>query len=62
MDGTRFAKAVEHYNLASRARRVDDFDAAVSELAAMLHERLVGDLVVHGGAETDVWRAFFSAS
>jgi hypothetical protein len=34
-------------------------DAAIGELAALLHEHLVGALTIHSGANTDVWLSFF---
>lgn len=33
-------------------------DAAVSELAALLHERLIGELTVQPGGDVEAWRAF----
>jgi hypothetical protein len=33
-------------------------DAGTSELAALLHERLVGELVIRAGADVDTWRRF----
>lgn len=35
-------------------------DTAVAELAALLHEHLVGGLTVHGGADSDAWLPFFA--
>ena len=34
-------------------------DTAVAELAALLHEHLVGALTIHAGANSDVWLSFF---
>lgn len=34
-------------------------DTAVAELAALLHEHLVGAFTVHGGADSDAWLPFF---
>lgn len=34
-------------------------DTAVAELAALLHEHLVGALTIHAGATSDVWLPFF---
>jgi len=33
-------------------------DAAITELAALLHEHLIGELMVHAGGDIDAWRAF----
>src|SRR5438552_6713944 len=33
-------------------------DAAVSELAALLHSHLIGQLLVHPGGDVDAWRTF----
>jgi HEAT repeats/PBS lyase HEAT-like repeat len=33
-------------------------DAAVGELAALLHEHLVGELTIHPGGDIEVWRSF----
>ena len=35
-------------------------DTAVAELAALLHEHLVGALTIHEGATSDVWLPFFA--
>lgn len=35
-------------------------DTAVAELAALLHEHLVGALTVRGGADSDAWLPFFA--
>ncbi len=33
-------------------------EAAITELAALLHEHRIGELTVHAGGNIDVWRAF----
>src|SRR5262249_46522699 len=33
-------------------------DQAVTELAALLHDRLVGELTVHPGGDVEAWRNF----
>jgi hypothetical protein len=33
-------------------------DQAVSELASLLHDRLVGEMTVHPGGDADAWRSF----
>jgi hypothetical protein len=33
-------------------------DAAVSELAVILHSHLIGQLIVHAGGDVDAWRTF----
>ncbi len=33
-------------------------DAAIAELAALLHGHLIGELTVHPGGDADAWRAF----
>jgi HEAT repeat protein len=33
-------------------------DAAVAELAALLHEHLVGELTIHPGGDIEAWRSF----
>jgi HEAT repeat protein len=33
-------------------------DAAVNELAALLHEHLVGELTIHPGGDIEAWRSF----
>jgi len=33
-------------------------DPAIAELAALLHDHLIGELTIHPGGELDAWRAF----
>jgi HEAT repeats/PBS lyase HEAT-like repeat len=39
-------------------RSVVRVDAAVGELAALLHEHLVGELTIHPGGDIEAWRSF----
>ena len=36
-------------------------DASITELATMLHDRLIGELTVHAGGSIDAWRTFLAA-
>jgi HEAT repeat protein len=39
-------------------RALARMDAAVSELAVLLHEHLVGELTIHPGGDVEAWRSF----
>jgi hypothetical protein len=45
-------------NLMLDGRPLARGDAAIVELAALLHEHLIGELTVHAGGDVEAWRAF----